>query len=194
MADSNTDQDAAAVAEPPDVENVVAPERQDHPATSKPSYHIVDCDTGAEVFDDEDDSPPRNDNAPTATTHNRDIDNDKNDQEEAMVVTETTAAADLFQPREGRDLTWSNLNVTLLGAPTSNKCSCCKEAEQEPDNVSINNNNNNNHKTAEADRKLLDGAWGEVPAKQVTGIMGPSGSGAYSFITVLLLFLDAVCR
>jgi ABC-type lipoprotein export system ATPase subunit len=29
----------------------------------------------------------------------------------------------------------------------------------------------------EEDRKLLDNVWGEVPEKQTTAIMGPSGAG-----------------
>lgn len=51
--------------------------------------------------------------------------------------------SDPFAEREGKTLTWSNVNMTLAS------------------------------KDGKADRKLLDGVWGEVPAKQTTAIMGP---------------------
>ena len=31
------------------------------------------------------------------------------------------------------------------------------------------------------DRKLLDNVWGEVPEKQTTAIMGPSGAGKVKY-------------
>lgn len=37
----------------------------------------------------------------------------------------------------------------------------------------------------EKDRKLLDGVWGEVPAKELSAIMGPSGSGKSSLLNIL---------
>jgi ABC-type multidrug transport system ATPase subunit len=37
----------------------------------------------------------------------------------------------------------------------------------------------------EADRKLLDDVWGEVPEKQTTAIMGPSGAGKTSLLNIL---------
>jgi ABC-type multidrug transport system ATPase subunit len=40
-------------------------------------------------------------------------------------------------------------------------------------------------KKGEDDRKLLDGVWGEVPAKQTTAIMGPSGAGKPSLLNIL---------
>ena len=41
-------------------------------------------------------------------------------------------------------------------------------------------------KTAnEPDRKLLDNVWGEVPEKQTTAIMGPSGAGKTSLLNIL---------
>ncbi|KAG7371928.1 ABC transporter [Nitzschia inconspicua] len=36
-----------------------------------------------------------------------------------------------------------------------------------------------------ADRKLLDDVWGEVPEKQTTAIMGPSGAGKTSLLNIL---------
>ena len=57
---------------------------------------------------------------------------------------------DPLRPREGRDLLWRNVNMTLPG------------------------------KGETKDKKLLDGVWGDVPTKHVTAIMGPSGSGKVS--------------
>ena len=37
----------------------------------------------------------------------------------------------------------------------------------------------------EEDRQLLDGVWGEVPEKQTTAIMGPSGAGKTSLLNIL---------
>ena len=37
----------------------------------------------------------------------------------------------------------------------------------------------------EEDRKLLDNVWGEVPEKQTTAIMGPSGAGKTSLLNIL---------
>lgn len=54
---------------------------------------------------------------------------------------------DPFALREGKALLWKDVNMTLKG------------------------------EKGEPDRKLLDGVWGEVPEKQTTAIMGPSGAG-----------------
>ncbi|GAX27856.1 ATP-binding cassette, subfamily G (WHITE), member 2 [Fistulifera solaris] len=62
---------------------------------------------------------------------------------------------DPFSPREGRTLVWKNINMTLKGQ------------KDEPD------------------RKLLDDVWGEVPAKETTAIMGPSGAGKTSLLNIL---------
>ena len=40
-------------------------------------------------------------------------------------------------------------------------------------------------KKDEGDRKLLDSVWGEVPGKQTTAIMGPSGAGKTSLLNIL---------
>lgn len=40
-------------------------------------------------------------------------------------------------------------------------------------------------KGGEEDRKLLDNVWGEVPEKQTTAIMGPSGAGKTSLLNIL---------
>lgn len=64
-------------------------------------------------------------------------------------------AADPFRPRQGKTLTWKNVNMTVLG------------------------------KGENDGNKILDGVWGEVPAKQTTAIMGPSGAGKTSLLNVL---------
>jgi len=65
------------------------------------------------------------------------------------------ASDDPFAPREGKTLLWRNVNMTLKG------------------------------KNGEPDRKLLDNVWGEVPEKQTTAIMGPSGAGKTSLLNIL---------
>lgn len=42
-----------------------------------------------------------------------------------------------------------------------------------------------NMKAKESDRKLLSDVWGEVPAKETTAIMGPSGAGKTSLLNIL---------
>ena len=44
-------------------------------------------------------------------------------------------------------------------------------------------------KKDEGDRKLLNESWGEVPEKQITAIMGPSGAGKVSCSIWLNIFL-----
>ena len=63
--------------------------------------------------------------------------------------------ADPLEPREGRDLVWKNVCMTL------------------------------NSKKKEDSKKLLDNVWGEVPQGQVTAVMGPSGSGKTSLLNIL---------
>jgi ABC-type lipoprotein export system ATPase subunit len=65
---------------------------------------------------------------------------------------------DPLRPREGRDLMWRHVNMTLTG---------------------------NKKKGNESDKKILDNVWGDVPSKQVTAIMGPSGSGKTSLLNIL---------
>jgi ABC-type multidrug transport system ATPase subunit/ABC-type multidrug transport system permease subunit len=62
---------------------------------------------------------------------------------------------DPFAPREGKTLTWTNIHMTLAG------------------------------KGEESERKLLDNVWGEVPEKQTTAVMGPSGAGKTSLLNIL---------
>jgi len=65
------------------------------------------------------------------------------------------AGDDPFAAREGKTLTWRNIDMTLAGVKD------------------------------EKDRKLLDKVWGEVPAKQTTAVMGPSGAGKTSLLNIL---------
>lgn len=67
------------------------------------------------------------------------------------------AHSDPFAPREGKTLTWKSVNMVLTTpSPTTTADSKGKDTEQ---------------------RMLLDNVWGEVPAKQTTALMGPSGAG-----------------
>lgn len=59
---------------------------------------------------------------------------------------------DPLRPREGRDLMWRNVNMTLSSSSGRGK------------------------KSNEPDKKILDNVWGDVPSKQMTAIMGPSGA------------------
>jgi ABC-type multidrug transport system fused ATPase/permease subunit len=59
----------------------------------------------------------------------------------------TVGLDDPLKPREGRDLVWRKIDMTVKG-----------KGDKEP-------------------KKILDGVWGEVPKGQVTAILGPSGSG-----------------
>jgi ABC-type multidrug transport system ATPase subunit len=64
-------------------------------------------------------------------------------------------ADDPFYPREGKTLTWSNVNMKVAG------------------------------KKGNDGRELLKGVWGEVPQKEITAIMGPSGAGKTSLLNIL---------
>ena len=54
----------------------------------------------------------------------------------------------LLHPRDGKNLFWSNVNMSLKGGKDETNA-----------------------------KRILTDVWGEVPQKQVTAIMGPSGSG-----------------
>ncbi|KAL3936730.1 MAG: hypothetical protein SGBAC_008022, partial [Bacillariaceae sp.] len=62
---------------------------------------------------------------------------------------------DPFAPRDGKALLWRNINMTLKG------------------------------KSGVDDKQLLKDVWGEVPKKQTTAIMGPSGAGKTSLLNIL---------
>eukprot|EP00522_Entomoneis_paludosa_P006385 CAMPEP_0172451976 /NCGR_PEP_ID=MMETSP1065-20121228/9768_1 /TAXON_ID=265537 /ORGANISM="Amphiprora paludosa, Strain CCMP125" /LENGTH=650 /DNA_ID=CAMNT_0013203947 /DNA_START=259 /DNA_END=2211 /DNA_ORIENTATION=+ len=62
---------------------------------------------------------------------------------------------DPFAPREGKTLVWKDVNMTLAG------------------------------KGDEPPKKLLQNVWGEVPKKETTAIMGPSGAGKTSLLNIL---------
>ena len=76
---------------------------------------------------------------------------DEEAQTTATTVKGLDSHSDPFAPREGKTLTWKNVNM-VLGA-----------------------------KGDEPERKLLDNVWGEVPAKQTTALMGPSGAGKFVY-------------
>lgn len=110
------------------------------------------------------------------------------------------AAADLpsihtdpFANREGKTLTWKNINMTLVSKshtwltyyrvyqadhenilyPFLHRC-CCDLL--------------NLTKAAKGDapeRKLLENVWGEVPKNCTTAVMGPSGAGKTSLLNIL---------
>ena len=72
-----------------------------------------------------------------------------------LLESESLGLDDPFLPREGRDLVWKDVNMALVAHG----------------NV--------------PEKKILDDVWGEVPKRQVTAIMGPSGSGKSSLLNVL---------
>eukprot|EP00980_Cylindrotheca_fusiformis_P027199 scaffold19324_cov152-Cylindrotheca_fusiformis.AAC.14 len=72
------------------------------------------------------------------------------------VETSTSGLDDPFKPRVGRHLFWKNVSMSLKKG-----------------------------KDTEAEKKILDDVWGEVPKGQVTAIMGPSGSGKTSLLNIL---------
>ena len=67
-------------------------------------------------------------------------------------------ADDPFAEREGKALTWRNINMTLEAG---------RDAEKNPS------------------KQLLTDVWGEVPQKEITAIMGPSGAGKTSLLNIL---------
>lgn len=71
---------------------------------------------------------------------------------------------DPLRPREGRNLMWRNVNMTLMPSNKTKK---------------------KNQSTVKPHKKILDNVWGDVPSKHVTAIMGPSGSGKTSLLNVL---------
>jgi hypothetical protein len=73
-------------------------------------------------------------------------------------------STDLFRPREGRDLVWHNMTVSFS-----------VKAKQ-----------------GGGSRKIVDGVWGRVPAKQVTAIMGPSGRNVLKLIFDQCMYLILV--
>jgi hypothetical protein len=80
-----------------------------------------------------------------------DKDNEVADKDnEIAAVTNKSGLDDPFKIREGRDLVWKNINMTVAA---------------------------HGH---EPEKKILANVWGEVPKRQVTAVMGPSGSGSKS--------------
>ncbi|KAL3927626.1 MAG: hypothetical protein SGARI_005269, partial [Bacillariaceae sp.] len=71
---------------------------------------------------------------------------------------------DPLRPRQGRDLMWRNVKMTLGSTESSRRC---RKKEEMPE------------------KRILDNVWGDVPSKHVTAIMGPSGSGKTSLLNIL---------
>jgi hypothetical protein len=109
------------------------PQPQDRPASSgglaaKSSFFPVTA------------HPPKGNSARVTKKKNQET---NEDVEVALPSTRT----DPFATREGKTLTWTNVNMTLVG------------------------------KGGVPDRHLLQDVWGEVPVNKTTAIMGPSGAG-----------------
>jgi hypothetical protein len=79
------------------------------------------------------------------------ITNDVIDKDnEVAAVANKSGLDDPFKIRQGRDLVWKNINMTVTAHGD------------------------------EPEKKILANVWGEVPKRQVTAVMGPSGSGSKS--------------
>jgi cobalamin biosynthesis protein CbiD len=89
--------------------------------------------------------PPSSRNVAKSFALTSTVTEQKDEVELALPSTQT----DPFAKREGKTLTWTNVNMTLTG----------KRGKDEPD------------------RQLLNNVWGEVPMTKTTAIMGPSGAG-----------------
>eukprot|EP00529_Nitzschia_sp_RCC80_P009532 CAMPEP_0113467786 /NCGR_PEP_ID=MMETSP0014_2-20120614/15001_1 /TAXON_ID=2857 /ORGANISM="Nitzschia sp." /LENGTH=765 /DNA_ID=CAMNT_0000360119 /DNA_START=192 /DNA_END=2489 /DNA_ORIENTATION=+ /assembly_acc=CAM_ASM_000159 len=97
-------------------------------------------------------------------THNGDIEAQRVELEEAPQETivnkreslDPSGFDDPLRPRDGRDLMWKDVNMTLVSKHTET-----------------------------ANKRILDDVWGDVPQKKVTAIMGPSGSGKTSLLNIL---------
>ena len=90
---------------------------------------------------------------------------------------------DPFASREGKTLDWKNVNMTLV-------CSSVLYYRWKVWNHGITQNTWSflllqAGKKGEESRKLLDNVWGEVPARETTAIMGPSGAGKTSLLNIL---------
>ena len=76
--------------------------------------------------------------------------------------------ANPFSARSGKKLTWTNVNMELASG-NGKGCGCSKKNISQTDDAKF----------------ILKQCWGEVPDKEVTAIIGPSGSGKVSFATVI---------
>lgn len=90
--------------------------------------------------------------------------------EESKELPSKVPAVNLFEVREARTLEWSNINVSVVKAR------------------GVNNK-----------KKILDGVWGQVPAGQVTAILGPCKLCFYPQVptwatTFVLLTHCVICR
>ena len=84
---------------------------------------------------------------------------------------------DPLKPREGRDLVWKDVNMTLLLNNSKKKRLIGRKKKDDDDEE--------DSAAQPSEKKILDGVWGEVPSGQVTAVMGPSGSGKTSLLNIL---------
>ena len=73
---------------------------------------------------------------------------DSGSKPKLSVKMSVVGADDPFYPREGKTLTWTNVNMVVRGGKKK------------------------------GDKKVLQNVWGEVPKKEITAVMGPSGSSS----------------
>jgi len=129
----------------------IDPEAATHPCEKRPKSHKKPSTTAltstSTTFVNE------TDNATYPIT--ADIENGIVDHRKEMALPISTGLADPLEPREGRDLIWKNISMTLKG------------------------------KNEKCQKKILDNVFGEVPRGHVTAIMGPSGSGKTSLLNIL---------
>ena len=76
-----------------------------------------------------------------------------NDVKEPNLKDDEDISNYLLEPRDGKNLFWTNINMSLKGGKDETNA-----------------------------KRILTDVWGEVPQKQVTAIMGPSGSGKVGYI------------
>ncbi|CAB9512480.1 Putative white-brown complex homolog protein 30 [Seminavis robusta] len=86
----------------------------------------------------------------------RDLENGNSTvMEKVQELGDTALEENPFAPRPGKTLLWTNVNMTMSSYGGG------------------------------GERKILDNVWGEVPRKEITAIMGPSGAGKTSLLNVL---------
>ena len=87
--------------------------------------------------------------------------------------------ANPFSVRSGKKLTWTNVTMELVSNDAKEGCrKICPCVD--------NTNDTENESDTNRERKqILDNCWGEVPEKEITAILGPSGAGKTSLLNIL---------